>query len=192
MLFFLTVNVIAQNSIFELNENTKLLEQSALLNSKINTQKDKTIILGIRGGIKFSEASPFRTDSGPWGGLYVNMPTGLGWSLQLEYNVWKLSTLRAARKQIFFIEWTFVVAYNKYFNNIYLQLLLGPGILSTGESWIGGDRDVLLSFNFAASIGIAVSKRLDCYIQIRNQRAGGSERSYTPWLLGLGLQFRTN
>ena len=172
-----------------------LLFSSIIYAQDVNTESSgsgqskkilRGLIIGIRGGVKLPEE---RTGAGPWGGLYVNMPTGSGWSLQLEYNVWKLSTLRAARKQIFFTEWAFVIAYNKYFNNIYLQLLVGPGILSSGESWFGGGRDVLLSFNFAASIGIVLSKRLDCYIQIRNQRAGGSERSYTPWLLGMGFEF---
>jgi len=175
----------------ETKEEQVISDYIVKLISNQNTKKSKGIIIGIRGGIKLPEEIP-KIDSGPWFGLYINMPTGSGWSLQLEHNVWKVSLLRAVQKQIFFTEWAFLVAYNKYFNNIYLQLLLGPGILTSGESWIGGDRDFLFSFNVATSIGIAVSERLECYIQIRNQRAGGSERSYTPWLIGLGLQFRTN
>ena len=195
ILFFLTVNVIAQNSIYELNENTRLLEHSALVNSKINTNTDKMIIFGIRGAIKLSDASHTKTDSGPWGGLYVNMPTGLGWSLQLEYNVWNAS-LHRTNDKIFSTEWAFLVTYNKYFNNIYLQLLVGPGIFSSGESWIGGNRDLLFSFNFAASIGIAVSKHLESFLQFRQQWAAslevGGGRVFLPFLIGVGIQFRTN
>ncbi len=161
-----------------------------------NTETSKGIIIGIWGGIKLPENDP-KTNSGPWGGVYVNMPTGLEWSLQLEYNVWRtIKVNRTPEMVVYSPAWNLLIAHKWLFNNTYLKPLIGPGIVSSGESWFGGDRDFLVSFNLAINIGLVLSNEIDGFLQIRKQWAGslsaGGGASYTPWLIGLGLQIKLN
>ena len=146
------------------------------------------LIIGIRGGVKLPEE---RIDTGPWGGLYVNMPTGKGWSLQLEYNIWVAE--RDSRADIYAPEWTMLVAYKLNFNNTYFRMLWGIGGISSGETWFGGNRDFLFSFNIALNVGFNFSKHISGFLQIRHQRAAelnaGGGIAFTPWLLGVGFEF---
>lgn len=161
-----------------------------------NTETSKGIIIGVWGGIKLPENNP-KTNTGTWGGVYVNMPTGLGWSLQLEYNVWRTILVnRTPEMVVYSPSWNFLIAHKWFFNNTYLKPLIGLGIVSSGESWFGGDRDFLVAFNLAINIGLVLSNEIDGFLQIRKQWAGslsaGGGASYTPWLIGLGLQIKLN
>ena len=161
-----------------------------------NTEISKGIIVGIWGGVKLPENNP-KTNSGPWGGVFVNMHTGLGWSLQLEYNVWRTILVNRTPEMVAYSPgWNFLIAHEWFFNNAYLKPLIGTGIVSSGESWFGGDRDFLVSFNLAINIGLILSNEIDGFLQIRKQWAGslsaGGGASYTPWLIGFGLQLKLN
>ncbi|MCH8032966.1 MAG: hypothetical protein IH950_04280 [Bacteroidetes bacterium] len=146
------------------------------------------LIIGIRGGVKLPEE---RIDAGPWGGLYVNMPTGKGWSLQLEYNIWVAE--RDSRADIYAPEWTMLVAYKLNVKNTYFRMLWGIGGISSGETWFGGNRDFLFSFNIALNVGFNFSKHISGFLQLRHQRAAefnvGGGITFVPWLLGVGFEF---
>jgi len=148
----------------------------------------RRLIIGIRGGVKLPGE---RIDAGPWGGLYVNMPTGKGWSLQLEYNIWVAE--RDLRADLFAPEWAMLVAYKWNIKRTYIRMLGGIGGISSGESWFGGNRDFLLSFNIALNVGFNFSKHISGFLQIRHQRAAelnaGGGIAFTPWLLGVGFEF---
>jgi len=148
----------------------------------------KGLIIGIRGGVKLPED---RTNAGPWAGLYVNMPTGKGWSLQLEYNIWVAE--RDLRADLYAPEWTMLVAYKLNFKRAYIRMLWGIGGISSGNSWFGGNRDFLFSFNIALNVGFNFSNHLSGFLQIRHQRAAefnvGGGIAFTPWLLGMGFEF---
>lgn len=72
-------------------------------------------------------------------------------------------------------------------------MLGGIGGISSGESWFGGDRDFLFSFNIALNVGFNFSKHISGFLQIRHQRAAelnaGGGIAFTPWLLGVGFEF---
>jgi len=174
-----------------------LLYSSILYAQEVNSDspgsnKSKKIlrglIIGIRGGVKLPEE---RIDAGPWGGFYVNMPTGKGWSLQLEYNIWVAE--RDSRADIYAPEWTMLVTYKLNVKNTYFRMLWGIGGISSGETWFGGDRDFLFSFNIVLNVGFNFSKHISGFLQIRHQRAAelnaGGGIAFTPWLLGVGFEF---
>ena len=148
----------------------------------------KDLIVGIRGGVKLPEE---RIGAGPWGGLYFNMPTGKGWSLQLEYNIWVAE--QDLRADLYTPEWTMLVAYKLNFKNAYIRMLWGIGGISSGESWFGGNRDFLFSFNIALNVGFNFSKYISGFLQLRHQRAAefnvGGGVTFVPWLLGMGFEF---
>lgn len=148
----------------------------------------KGLIIGIRGGVKLPEE---KIGAGPWGGLYVNMPTGKGWSLQLEYNIWVAE--QDLRADLYAPEWTMLVAYKLNFKKVYIRMLSGIGGISSGESWFGGNRDFLFAFNIALNVGFNFSKHISGFLQLRHQRAAefnvGGGVTFVPWLLGLGFEF---
>ena len=148
----------------------------------------KGLIIGIRGGVKLPEE---RIDAGPWGGLYFNMPTGKGWSLQLEYNIWVAE--RDLRADLFAPEWIMLVTYKWNINSTYIRMLGGIGGISAGNSWFGSNRDFMFSFNIAFNVGFNFSQQISGFLQLRHQRAAefdaGGGIVFTPWLLGMGFEF---
>jgi hypothetical protein len=147
---------------------------------------------GFYGGIQLPDDVDL--DAGPWFGAFVNLPTGLGWSLQLEYNFWKaVDESRVPDEDVYVSEFPFLVAYRIDMSNIYLQVLAGPGIASSGSTLFGGDRDFLLSFNVALKAALVITKNADIFIQVRKQWSGslsaGGGPSYSPILIGLGIQY---
>lgn len=148
----------------------------------------KGLIIGIRGGVKLPEE---RSGAGPWGGLYVNMPTGKSWSLQLEYNIWVAAL--GLREDTYAPEWVLLVTYKWNIKKTYVRMLGGLGRNSSGESWFGGNRFFLFSFNLALNVGFNFSTHLSGFLQIRHQWAGdfgsGPGIAITPWFLGTGLEF---
>ena len=128
--------------LFALLYSSILYAQEVNSDSPGSSQSKKILrglIVGIRCGVKLPEK---RTGAGPWGGLYVNMPTGKGWSLQLEYNIWVAE--RDLRADMYAPEWTMLVAYKLNFKTTYIRMLCGIGGISSGESWFGSNRDFLL------------------------------------------------
>ncbi|MCH7774098.1 MAG: hypothetical protein IH784_06790 [Bacteroidetes bacterium] len=119
------------------------------------------------------------------------MPTCKGWSLQLEYNIWVAE--RDLRADLYAPEWAMLVAYKWNIKRTYIRMLGGIGGISSGESWFGGNRDFLFSFNIALNVGFNFSKHISGFLQIRHQRAAelnaGSGIEFTPWLLGVGFEF---
>jgi hypothetical protein len=119
------------------------------------------------------------------------MPTGKGWSLQLEYNIWVAEL--DLREDIYAPEWVLLVAYKWNIKWSYIRMLGGFGGISSGEAWFGGNRDFMYSFNLALNVGYNFSKHLSGFLQIRHQWAGdfGSGRgiTITPWLFGMGIEF---
>jgi len=177
--------------LFALLYSSILYAQEVNSDSPGSSQSKKILgglIIGIRGGVKLPEE---RTGAGPWGGLYVNMPTGRGWSLQLEYNIWVAE--RDSRADIYAPEWTMLVAYKLNFKNAYFRMLWGIGGISSGETWFGGNRDFLFSFNIALNVGFNFSKHINGFLQLRHQRTAefnvGGGITFTPWLLGVGFEF---
>ncbi|MCH7516701.1 MAG: hypothetical protein IIB08_06200 [Bacteroidetes bacterium] len=149
----------------------------------------KGLIIGIRGGVKLPEE---RIGTGPWGGLYFNMPTGKGWSLQLEYNIWVAE--RDLREDLYTPEWTMLVAYKWNIKSIYIRMLGGIGGISSSDSWFGNKRDFLFSFNIALNVGFNFSQHISGFLQLRHQRAaefslGHGGIAFIPWLLGMGFEF---
>ena len=174
-----------------------LLYSSILYAQEVNSvspgsNKSKKIlrglIIGIRGCIKLPDE---RIDAGPWGGFYINMPTGKGWSLQLEYNIWVAE--RDLRADLYAPEWALLAAYKLNFKTTYIRMLWGIGGISSGETWFGGNRDFLFSFNIALNVGFNFSKHISGFLQIRHQRAAefnvGGGITFVPWLLGVGFEF---
>lgn len=163
------------------------------MNGYAQDSTSKRLGFGFYGGIRLPEED--NLNAGPWFGVTVNMPTGLGWSLQLEYNFWKaIDESREPDEEVIVSEFPLLVAYREDISNIYLQALAGPGIASSGSTLFGGDRDVLVSFDAALKIGLEITKDSDAFIQVRKQWAltlkmdGGD--LFEPWLIGLGIQFR--
>lgn len=168
-----------------------LYAQDVNTDSPVSSQSKKILgglIVGIRGGVKLPEE---RTGAGPWGGLYVNMPTGKGWSLQLEYNIWVAE--RDLPADMYAPEWTMLVAYKWNIKIAYIRMLWGIGGISSGESWFGDNRDFLFSINIALNVGFNFSKHISGFLQIRHQRAAnfnvGGGVTFIPWLLGIGFEF---
>ena len=168
-----------------------LYAQDVNTDSLVSSQSKKILnglIIGIRGGVKLPEE---RTGAGPWGGLYVNMPTGKDWSLQLEYNIWVAE--RDLREDMYAPEWTMLVAYKWNIKRTNIRMLWGIGGISSGESWFGSNRDFLFSFNIALNVGFNFSKHISGFLQFRHQRAAefnvGGGIAFTPWLLGVGVEF---
>ena len=174
-----------------------LLYSSILYAQEVNSDlpgssKSKKIlgglIIGIRGGVKLPEQ---RIGAGPWGGFYVNMPTGKSWSLQLEYNIWVAE--RDLRADLYAPEWALLAAYKLNFKTTYIRMLLGIGGISSGETWFGGNRDFLFSINIALNVGFNFSKHISGFLQLRHQRAAefnvGGGITFVPWLLGVGFEF---
>lgn len=166
-----------------------------VMNGYAQDSTSKRLALGIYGGIQLPGED--KLDSGPWFGVTVNMPTGLGWSLQLEYNFWKaIDESRVPDEEVFVSEFPLLVAYREDISNIYLQVLAGPGIASSGSTLFGGDRDILVSFDAGLKIGLAITRNFDGFLQVRKQWAltlkmdGGD--LYEPWLIGIGLQYSIN
>jgi hypothetical protein len=163
------------------------------MNAYAQDSSSKRLGLGLYGGIQLPEDADL--DSGPWFGVTVNMPTGLGWSLQFEYNFWKaIDESRVPDEDVFVSEFPLLVAYRWDISNIYLQALAGLGIASTGSTLFGGDKDFLLSFDAELKAGLVITKNADGFIQIRKQWAGslsaGGGPSYGTYLIGLGFQYR--
>jgi hypothetical protein len=165
------------------------------MNGYAQDTTSKRLGLGLYGGIHLPEDADL--DSGPWFGVTVNMPTGLGWSLQFEYNFWKaIDESRVPDEDVFVSEFPLLVAYRWDISNIYLQALAGPGIASSGSTIFGGDRDVLVSFDAGLKFGLAIIGDFDGFLQVRKQWAltlkmdGGD--LYEPWLIGIGFQYRLN
>jgi hypothetical protein len=163
------------------------------MNAYAQDSSSKRLGLGLYGGIQLPEDADL--DSGPWFGVTVNMPTGLGWSLQFEYNFWKaIDESRVPDEDVFVSEFPLLVAYKWKINNVYLQMLFGPGIASSGSTIFGGDRDVLVSFDAGLKFGLAITGDFDGFLQVRKQWAltlkmdGGD--LYEPWLIGIGFQYR--
>jgi hypothetical protein len=155
----------------------------------------KRLGFGLYGGIQLPEE--YNLDSGPWFGVFVNLPTGLGWSLQFEYNFWKaIDESRVPDEDVFVSEFPLLVAYKWEISNAYLQMLFGPGIASSGSTILGGDRDVLVSFDAGLKIGLAITRDFDGFIQVRKQwtltlKMDGGDL-YEPYLIGIGIQFKLN
>ncbi|NWG27470.1 MAG: hypothetical protein HXY48_02925 [Ignavibacteriaceae bacterium] len=155
----------------------------------------KRLAFGFYGGIQLPEED--KLDAGPWFGVFVSLPTGLGWSLQLEYNFWKaIDDSRVPDEDVFVSEFPLLVAYKWEISNIYLKALAGPGIASSGSTLFGGDRDFLLSFETALNVGLSITKDANGFIQVRKQWAGslsaGGGPSYSPYLFCLGFEYRIN
>jgi hypothetical protein len=164
------------------------------MNAHAQDSTSKRLNVGFYGGIKLPE-DDIHMSSGPWFGVFINLPTGLGWSLQLEYNFWKANDDgRGSEEAVFVSEFPLLVAYKWDISNVYLQALAGPGIPSSGSTLFGGDRDFLLSFETALKCGLVITKNADGFIQIRKQWAGspsaGGGSAYSPWLIGMGIQYR--
>jgi hypothetical protein len=150
--------------------------------------------LGIFGGIKLPEEEN-NIDSGPWLGININIPTGLGWSIQPEYNFWKTNyDSRIVGKDLFLSEWSLLVSYKMYMDVFFIQALAGPGIVSSGNTWFGGDRDFLVSFNATLKTGFKIMNETDVFLLLKKQWSGslstGGGPSYSPYLIGLGFQYR--
>jgi len=148
---------------------------------------------GFYGGIQLPDDVDL--DSGPWFGAFVNLPTGLGWSLQLEYNFWKANDDWADRT-VTLSEFPLLVAHKWDIDNVYIQMLFGPGIATVlSESTLyGGDPDFSLSFDVALKVGLLITNNADGFIQIRKQWSGspnfgGGGSAYSTWLIGLGIQY---
>lgn len=153
----------------------------------------KRLSFGFYGGIQLPEDVDL--DSGPWFGAFINLPTGLGWSLQLEYNYWKAND-DWAEKTVTLSEFPLLVAHKWDIENVYIQMLFGPGIanVSSENTIYGGDSDFSLSFDVALKAGLVITKNADGFIQIRKQwtgspNFGGGLPAYGSWLVGLGIQY---
>ncbi|GIK60855.1 MAG: outer membrane beta-barrel protein [Ignavibacteriota bacterium] len=156
----------------------------------------KRLGFGIYGGIQLPD--DVNLDTGPWFGAFVNFPTGLGWSLQLEYNLWK-SNENGADKTVTLSEFPLLVAHKWDIDNVYIQLLFGPGIanVSSENSIYGENSDFSLSFDVALKVGLVITKNADGFIQLRKQLTGspnfgGGLPAYSSWLVGLGIQYSLN
>lgn len=166
-----------------------------LMNGNAQDSSSKQLGFGLYGGIQLPEED--HLDAGPWFGAFVNLPTGLGWSLLFEYSFWKaIDESRVPDENVFVSELPLLVAHKWNIDNGYIQILIGPGIASSGNTLFGGDRDFLLSFDAALKIGLEITKDSDAFIQVRKQWAGslsaGGGPSYGTYLIGLGFQYNLN
>jgi hypothetical protein len=162
-----------------------------MISSFAQDSNSKRLALGFYGGIQIPGYGDTHLDAGPWFGIFGNLPTGLGWSVQLEYNFWKSVNNARQGEDIFVTEWSFLVGYKWSFEKYYLQTLFGPGIASSGSSLFGGDKDLLISFDVTLKCGLEITKDSNGFIQVRKQwAAGGGGSAYNPWLIGLGIQYR--
>jgi hypothetical protein len=148
---------------------------------------------GIYGGIQLPDDVDL--NSGPWFGAFVNLPTGLGWSLQLEYNFWKANDDWADRT-VTFSEFPLLIAHQWDIDIVYIEILFGPGIATvlSENALYEGDPDFSLSFDIAIKSGLVITKKADVFIQIRKQWSGspnfgGGGSAYSNWLIGLGIQY---
>jgi hypothetical protein len=160
------------------------------MNANAQDSISKRLGFGFYGGIKLPE-DDISMSSGPWFGVFVNLPTGSGWSLQLEYNFWKANN-NWANKTVTVSEVPLLLGYEWDVTNVYIQTQAGLGIGSTGE-----DGDLLFSLDAALKCGLLITKNLNGFIQIRKQwtgspNFGGGGSAYGPWLIGVGIQFRIN
>jgi len=167
------------------------------MNANAQDSISKRLGFGFYGGIKLPE-DDISMSSGPWVGVFINLPTGLGWSLQLEYNFWK-SNDDWADKTVTLSEFPLLVAHKWDIDNVYIQMLFGPGIanVSSENTIYGVESDFLLSFDVALKTGLVITKNADGFIQIRKQwtgspNFGGGLPAYGSWLVGLGIQYSLN
>lgn len=162
------------------------------INSYAQDSTSKRLCFGIYGGIKLPEDDIYiDSGPGPWFGVFINLPTGLGWSLQLEYNFWKANDeSREPDEDLFVSEFPLLVGYKWDLDKYYIQTLAGPGIGSSGSTLFGGDRDYIVSFDAALKIGLIITKNSEGFIQVRKQWALSPNFAYNPWLIGLGIQYR--
>jgi len=164
------------------------------MNAHAQDSTSKRLNVGFYGGIKLLE-DDINMSSGPWFGVFINLPTGLGWSLQLEYNFWRANDdWRGSDEAVFVSEFPLLVAHKWDLDNVYIQILFGPGIASSGSTLFGGDKDFLLSFETALNVGLSITKDANGFIQVRKQWAGspsaGGGSAYGPVLIGVSIQFR--
>jgi hypothetical protein len=152
----------------------------------------KRLAFGIYGGVQIpGYVDDTYLDVGPWFGLSVNIPTGLGWCIQFEYNFWKSTNTDAEPDEDLFVsEFPLLVGYKWDLDKYYIQTLAGPGIGSSGSTLFGGDRDYIVSFDAALKIGLIITKNSEGFIQVRKQWALSPNFAYNPWLIGLGIQYR--
>jgi hypothetical protein len=157
----------------------------------------RRLAIGWYGGIQIpGYGDDTKLDVGPWFGITANIPTGLGWCIQFEYNFWKsVNNSREPDEDLFVSEFPLLVGYKWDIDKYYVQTLFGPGIASSGNALFGGDRDFLVSFNVALKFGLEITNDADGFIQVRKQwsgslNVGGGGGAYNPWLVGLGIQYR--
>jgi hypothetical protein len=157
----------------------------------------KRLALGIYGGIQVPGYGDYsHLDAGPWFGITANIPTGLDWCIQFEYNFWKsVNNSREPDEDLYVSEFPLLIGYKWSFDKYNLQTLFGPGLASSGKSLFGGDRNLLVSFEVSLKFGLEITKDSDGFIQVRKQWSGslnfgGGGAAYNPWLIGLGIQYR--
>jgi hypothetical protein len=169
-----------------------------IISSLAQDSISKRLALGIYGGVQIPGYGDKHLDVGPWFGLSVNIPTGLGWCVQFEYNFWKsTNNYREPDEDLFVSEFPLLVGYKWDFDKYYFQILTGPGIGSLGNTLFGGDRDTFISFDATLKLGLLITNDADGFIQVRKQwlgfpKFGGGGSAYNPWLVGLGIQYRLN
>jgi len=167
-----------------------------IISSLAQDSSSKRLALGIYGGVQVPGYGDEHLDVGPWFGLSVNIPTGLGWCIQFEYNFWKsVNNSRVPDVDLFVSEFPLLIGYKWDIDKYSVQTLFGPGIASSGIALFGGDRDFLISFNVELKFGLEITNDADGFILVRKQWSGslnfgGGGGAYNPWLVGLGLQYR--
>lgn len=170
-----------------------------VISSFAQDSNSKGLAIGWYGGIQIPGYGDYpKLDAGPWFGITANIPTGLGWCIQFEYNFWKsVNNSREPDEDLFVSEFPLLVGYKWDIDKYYVQTFFGPGIASSGNALFGGDRDFLVSIIVALKLGLEITNDADGFIQVRKQWSGslnfgGGGGAYNPWLVGLGIQYRFN
>ena len=171
-------------------------QENFISDSLINS--DELLSVGIFSGVRFGEDSP-QVDAGWTVGADLEIPTGKGWSIKFQSNIWFAKGYEDYSKyQEYYYQSGKLTAYNlalkvSYkidFNNLFVQISTGPGYIYLSNDRYFSSHPDYISLEFSAAFGADISKNIEAFIEFRKQYITFYYgKSYDPWLLSAGLSY---
>jgi len=177
--------------------NMKNYSQQNIISDSL-TNNDELFSVGIFSGVRFGENSP-DVDAGWTVGADLEMPTGKGWSIKLQSNIWFAKGYEDYSKyQEYYYPSGKLTAYNlalkvSYkidFNDLFVQISTGPGYTYLSNDRYFSSHPDYISLELSSILGADISKNIEAFIECRRQYITFYYgKSYDPWLLGAGLNY---
>lgn len=183
------------------------LFQITMFGQNNNTERAGIILYS---GLKFPESSDFdKTGFGFWAGLALDVPLGLNWSIEPDFNYWKAQLKNRTivpgfnywktqfinpprEENIHIIGISLLIAHTFKLRDFSLRFAIGPG-LGNESNPFGKNAVTIVLFSFEISSIINLSNQISLVPKIRYQTLGALNvhrgNAYNPFLIGVGLQY---